>query len=314
MQQIKTLTLPVAMLAGFLFSGFLARLNPVTPYMIFVMLFVTFCRISPRDLRFSPMFVWLLLIQVLGAVALYLGLSIFGEVAAEGVMMCVFAPTAVSSVVIGSMLGANVATMASYSLVSNTAVAVVAPVFFSFVGRQADMPFIESFLHIFSRVGPLLILPFAVAFLLQKVAPRAHDAVRRRQIISFYIWAVSLMIVTGQTVEFVKAQDGNNYALEICIAAGAFVICILQFALGRRIGGRYGDTVAGGQSLGQKNTVLAIWMSQTYMHPLASIGPASYVLWQNIVNSWQLWVKNRRDAESSGGRRSPAAGSKSSPR
>ena len=34
--------------------------------------------------------------------------------------------------------------------------------------------------------------------------------------------------------------------------------------------------------LGQKNTVLAIWMAYTYLNPLSSVGPGSYVLWQNI--------------------------------
>jgi len=39
---------------------------------------------------------------------------------------------------------------------------------------------------------------------------------------------------------------------------------------------------------------LAIWMAQTYLAPLSSIAPAAYVLWQNLINSWQLWrAKNK---------------------
>ena len=33
-----------------------------------------------------------------------------------------------------------------------------------------------------------------------------------------------------------------------------------------------------GQALGQKNTVLAIWMAVTYLNPLSSVGPGSYCL------------------------------------
>ena len=82
------------------------------------------------------------------------------------------------------------------------------------------------------------------------------------------------------------------------LAGIALVICLLQFTLGRYIGRRFGDTVAGGQLIGQKNTVLAIWMAQTWLDPLSSVAPAAYVIWQNIVNSWQLWrykgeVENR---------------------
>ena len=47
--------------------------------------------------------------------------------------------------------------------------------------------------------------------------------------------------------------------------------------------------------MGQKNTILAIWMSQAYLNPIASVGPASYVLWQNIINSYQIALKNHRD-------------------
>jgi BASS family bile acid:Na+ symporter len=47
--------------------------------------------------------------------------------------------------------------------------------------------------------------------------------------------------------------------------------------------------VAGGQGLGQKNTVLAIWMAQTFLNPISSIAPGAYVLWQNMFNSWQVW-------------------------
>ena len=43
--------------------------------------------------------------------------------------------------------------------------------------------------------------------------------------------------------------------------------------------------------------IILIWMAYTYLNPLASVGPGSYVLWQNLINSWQLWKKRRRDAE-----------------
>ena len=30
-------------------------------------------------------------------------------------------------------------------------------------------------------------------------------------------------------------------------------------------------------------------MSFAFLNPLAAVGPGSYVLWQNLFNSWQLW-------------------------
>ena len=51
------------------------------------------------------------------------------------------------------------------------------------------------------------------------------------------------------------------------------------------IGRYYGDPVSSGQGLGQKNTILAVWMAQTYLHPLTAIAPSGYILWQNMINS-----------------------------
>jgi BASS family bile acid:Na+ symporter len=292
---IKSLTLPVALIVGSVFSGFFARFAPATPYLIFVMLFVTFCRIDPSQMKFSRLHLWLLVCQVAGSVAVYLVLRTVNETLAQGVMVCVIAPTATSAAVIAGMLGANIATMATYSLLSNVTVAIAAPVIFSLVGTHAEMPFMESFLIILKKVAPLLALPFVAAFLLRRVARRAYDTIGRYQIVSFYMWAFALMTVSGLTVEFIKTQRSADYAIEMLIAFGALIACLAQFLGGRALGRRYGDVVAGGQSLGQKNTVLTIWMAQTYLSPIASIGPASYVLWQNLANSWQLWRKRKRN-------------------
>ena len=93
-------------------------------------------------------------------------------------------------------------------------------------------------------------------------------------------------------------HNDGSYRLELLIAATSLLICLLQFIGGRAIGARYGRTVAGGQGLGQKNTILAIWLTQTYLNPLATLGPGLYVLWQNLVNSWQIWNKMRQTKKS----------------
>lgn len=82
---------------------------------------------------------------------------------------------------------------------------------------------------------------------------------------------------------------------EIMIAVGALAACCLQFFFGKTIGSIYNDRISGGQALGQKNTILAIWMAHTYLNPLSAVAPGSYVLWQNIINSWQLWKKRKRE-------------------
>ena len=53
------------------------------------------------------------------------------------------------------------------------------------------------------------------------------------------------------------------------------------------------DSISAGQALGQKNTIVGIWLTITFLNPLAAVAPGAYVLWQNVVNAWQLWYKRK---------------------
>jgi BASS family bile acid:Na+ symporter len=73
------------------------------------------------------------------------------------------------------------------------------------------------------------------------------------------------------------------------IAVATFVLCWIQFGIGRGIGRLLGEEVNSGQALFQKNTALSIWVAYMYLNPVSSIGAGCYVLWQNIINSFELW-------------------------
>ena len=118
------------------------------------MLFVTFCRVSPKQMKPSMLHVWLLLFQVVVCIAVYLLLLPLNDVVAQGAMVCVLAPVAMAAVVIAGMLGANVATMATYSLICNMAIALVAPVILTFTGTGEC-----TFAQILARIAPLLVGP-----------------------------------------------------------------------------------------------------------------------------------------------------------
>ena len=74
------------------------------------------------------------------------------------------------------------------------------------------------------------------------------------------------------------------------IALLSLVLCFVLFAIGRSVGRRMGDEINGGQASFQKNTALSIWVAYTYLNPMASVGAGCYVLWQNIINSLELWM------------------------
>ena len=287
--------LPLAMLTGALSYRLVGYISFLTPYLIFTMLLLTFCKLSPREMRLHPLHKWLLLIQLVGCVVVYGLVYLYDPVVAQGALFCVLAPTATSAAVITGMLGGSVAFLTNYVLLCNIGVAIMAPVLFSFMGSQSEMPFFESFLFICRQVGPLLILPLVFAWSLRAFLPKLHARILSVHKLSFYLWAVALTIVTGSTVRFLVEQQDPDYTVEIGLAVVSLVICVGQFLLGRRLGKKYGDPVSSGQGLGQKNTILAIWMAQVYLNPIASIAPAAYVLWQNSINSYQLWLKGRKN-------------------
>lgn len=291
---IKDWTLPLAMLTGVLTYPVIGRLTFLTPYLIFIMLLLTFCKLSPREIKIHPAHILLLLIQLVGCVLVYLLVRLYDPVVAQGAFICVLVPTATSAAVITGMLGGNVAFLTSYLLLCNVGVAFMAPTLFPYIGIYHEMSFLESFLFICRQVGPILLFPLFAAWILRYGFPWAHKKLLSLHGLSYYLWAIALVIVTGSTVKFLVEQENPDYRVEISLAVVSLVICVGQFLLGRRIGKQYGDPVSSGQGLGQKNTILAIWMAQTFLNPISSVAPAAYVLWQNCINSYQLWRRKKR--------------------
>ena len=294
MKFLKDWILPIAMITGALTYKWVGHLSFLMPYLLFVMLLLTFCKISFKDIKFHPAHIWLLLIQLVCSVGLYYILLPFDDVIAQGAMLCLLAPTATAAAVITGMLGGNVGFLTTYVLFCNVAVAVAAPVYFTLTGVNEDLSFLQSVLYICQKVLPILILPLIIAIAMRYLTPKIHKALLSIPKLAFYIWVCALTIVTGTTVQFMLNQSNANYKTEIGLLVVSLILCCLQFLVGRRIGRRYGDPISSGQGLGQKNTVLAIWMAQTYLHPLTAIAPAGYILWQNIINSYQLYRKNKK--------------------
>ena len=260
----------------------------IMPVLIFAMLFLTYCKVDMRRMRLTWLHVWLVMIQFAGSVGILYALAPLGEVVAQGAMMCVLAPIAMAAVVIGGLLGADTESMTAFSLLCNLSTALVAPYLLHLAGGEGC-----TLAEILSKVAPLLILPFVAGQACRYVAkPVARWAAEHKNA-TFYIWLVALIIIIGRTTAFVIDQKAENIKIEFIMAGVALALCLAQFGIGRWLGRKYGDAVAGGQSLGQKNTVLAIWMAQTFLNPLSSVAPTAYILWQNMVNSWQLYRQER---------------------
>ena len=291
MQKLKSYVLPIAIILGLLLHDYCAAFSVVVPYIIFTILLLTFTAVDIKKLRFKPLFIWIILFQVvvsLGGYELLKALNV-NEIIAEGVLIGVLCPVAASVAVVSTMLGADRNTVTSYTVIGNLVVSLVAPIYFSFIGVHQDMAFLASFLQILKRIGTVIGLPFFVALAMQLWWPKANAFLARYKGLAFYFWAVALFLTLGQTIDFIFLHGNSNWNSILWLGVSALVFCIVQFGLGKWIGHKYGDTIAGGQLLGQKNSAMGIWMANHYLHPLASVYLAFYSVLQNLFNSWQIW-------------------------
>jgi len=310
----KNWTLPLAMLSGtvgyFMFAdiAFLSPTKPfvngligyLTPFLIFAQLLLTFCKIERlTELKPKIWHVWLLLFQIItclivATLLLYCPMDQVYREVFEGAMVCFICPTATAAAVITAKLGGSASTLTTYTLLSNLLAAIVVPVIFPLVEPHVGITFFSAFLKILSKVFPLLLFPFFLAWFFKLYLPKIHRFLLGFHDLAFYLWGIALAIVSGQTVRSLVNSDAPGF-VQALIAVAGLLACVLQFFLGKNIGEHYKERISGGQALGQKNTVLAIWMAYTYLNPLSSVGPGSYVLWQNLINSWQLWKKRKRE-------------------
>ena len=311
---LRDWSLPIAMIGGVLmyllytnipiFDGthdFVSSvISFVQPALIFAMLFVTFCKVKVKELKPSRWHLWLLAFQILSFIAISLliafipQMTITVRVLLEAAMMCLMCPTATAAAVITARLGGNSASLISYTMQINIAVAVVAPLFLALSHPVEGMSLASSFLLIMGKVFPLLLCPLLCAELVRKFMPRLHTLlVAKGRNLPFYLWLVALSLAIAMTSRAI-AHSNLSILVMVGIAVVSLVCCLVQFAFGRYIGRRNGEVIAGGQSLGQKNTVFAIWFAYTFLTPVTAIAGGFYSLWHNLVNTLQLYKYNHR--------------------
>ena len=296
MQKLRSYVLPIAIVLGLLLHEWCAAFSVVVPYVIFSILLLTFSAVDVTKLRFKPLFIWIILFQVGASVGMYALLKLLhvNEIIAEGIFIGILCPVAAAVAVVSTMLGANRNTVTSYTVIGNLVISIVAPVYFSYIGVNQDMPFWTSFLQILKRIGTVIGLPFFIALALQLCLPKANAFLSRCKGLAFYLWAVALLLTLGQTIHFIFLNGKGNWNSILWLGISALLFCIIQFGLGKWIGHKYGDTIAGGQLLGQKNSAMGIWMANHYLHPLAAVFLAFYSVYQNLFNSWQLWRHDKK--------------------
>ena len=265
--------------------------NIMQPTLIFSMLFLTFCKINPHDLKLHRWHLRLLLIQ--GGMFTAIGTALIMmphsplRVILEGTMILLICPTATAAAVITGKLGGDMSSVTTYTILINLLTALLIPTLVPLVHPNPDLDLVNAALLILGKVFPLLLMPLIAALLIRYLIPPLHRRLVKMQELSFYLWAVALSLAIAVTTRSI-AHSTVSINTQLWLVAVSAICCAFQFWAGRRIGAKYGEKITAGQALGQKNTVLAIWVGYTFFSPVTSIAGGFYSIWHNLVNTWQL--------------------------
>ena len=254
------------------------------PYAIVATLWFAFLDIRPVGFRWEHLLVlslnWAIGLAAWGA------LMPFNRQLAFTALLIGLTPTATASPVIIGMLGGSVEFVAGSVFLTNVVAGLLFPVVLPLLlGSNLSIetaPFLKQTVCII--LGPLI-----AAQALRVAAPALTKTFLRYRRVSFYIWLAVLFLVTSNAGYFLRGQwrHGGSFWQLTQIGLVAGVLCAINFGLGWKFGGR-GIPREVSQSLGQKNTLLSIWIAMTYVNPMVALGPTFYILCHNTYNAWQL--------------------------
>ena len=267
--------------------------DTILPFFMGMILFTTFCRVNFHRMRITGWHIWISVVQialVMMTTAFIIGYSMKGHdlIVMEGVLTCIIGPGAAAAAVVTGKLGGNLESMTTYTFLSNFVTALLVPLVFPLIDSDVTMGFWPEFFLILYKVCLVLVVPMIAAYIVKHYLHTLHRWIVGIEDLSFYMWGISLSIVTGVTVKnIVNAHTTWGFILTLAVLS--LGLCFIQFAIGRYIGHFFNSTTESGQALGQKNTAFAIWIAYTYLNPLSSVGPGCYIIWQNAVNSLEIW-------------------------
>lgn len=307
--------------------GFSVLAKQIQPTLIAIMLFLQFNRVSPHDLRFRKWHFVLLGFQI-GIFALLTFFAVMlpdgnGRILVESAMLCFICPTASAAGVVTSKLGGSLSDTVSYVVMINVMVAFVVPLAIPIVNSSSDVPFMTGFLAICMKVFPLLVLPLIFAWIVRYTMGRLQRWLMRYTEWAFYCWGVALCFAIYLATRAL-VTSGLSVWIVLLIGVISLVCTLAQFGVGRAAGricaskvkvndvelvagqsvvpgnsrdAAESDTITAGQALGQKNTGFLIWLGYSYMTPVTSVAGGLYSVFQNCINSFELYQKEKRASE-----------------
>lgn len=296
---LRTVLLPLSILLGLL-SPWTAEFAGSVKWLLSSMVFLAFVgptRFSwqttyKTQLRLLPF--WLFLAPVSWLITRTLfpdwpGLS-------WAVFMVCIAPTATAAPAVVRMSGGDPTLVVTGVVMQHILAGLAIPMWSGVLGG-AEMQGWEIPYRIMVGTIPMIVAPLILAFLMRKFWTSLANSLVRIQPINLFLWAIAVFIVVGKArhdfSELGMISEPGAVSQIIAIAICALLFCLLQFYSGYKLVSSIGHGDEGSQIIGQKNTILAIWVASTWFGSWAMLGPLFYILWQNIYIAWRAAHERR---------------------
>ena len=267
--------LSIYILAGIFDYG--AHLSFLIRYVLMALLFFSFLKVKnvgkPDIQRVASILFFMFFI---GTISYFLLVNLYRDLAVS-IFMVAITPTALASIVMIDILGGDKSHAASNVLVTNVFIIFMLPLLMPLLVQNIAFSVV---LEVMQATFITFFAPFIAAFVVKLSLPR-FTRVAATYNIGFYAWATLMYLSVSKSVYFLKCNKNIGSSEVIILILIVVIICIMNFAIGRIIGGKK-LSLESSLALGHKNNGFSVWFCLAYINPLVALGPALYVLFQNL--------------------------------
>ncbi len=281
---MKIILLLIAITFGILFP-YGSNYTFLIRYFLMLMLFFSFldARLEKEIIRRSHFIILAAIIFL--SIGICFLLKPFSIILAQTAFITAIAPTAIAAPVIISLKKGKVEFVSFSLLLNNVVIALLIPFLLPvLINSDSDISVGKVLLPVIVTLS----VPFAAAQITKKFFPKIWQTLVSWKDSSFYILIINIYIATSEASQYLRSGLTSEIEIVLLIALTSAVLCILFFSLGWLIGGKE-FALEASQSLGQKNNAFTIWISLSFVSPIAALGPVFYVLFQNFYISWELF-------------------------
>lgn len=251
-------------------------------YFLMLMLFLTFLR--TKITTFYPHVVWIAIANIFIASAISLIILPFNYELACLCFITSITPTATSAPTVIDFFKGNVEYVSSSVLITNSLITLTIPLLslLSIIPSTSLTPW-----QMFTSICFVLGFPLLIAQLVKIIIPALKVFLIQRKSLPFYLWNIILFLATAKSINFIIYESNTTPQQIILISISSLIICIVNFSIGKLIGGKK-FALEASQSLGQKNTMFGVWLAFACFSPTIALGPMFYLLYHNLYNSYRL--------------------------